>query len=841
MNSAAAPGIDAGRRRRQLPADVSAFVGRTDELAALAALLRRGRHVTVTGPGGVGKTRLALRAAADAANRYAHGTRLVDLSGLADAALVPVAVAQGLGLRGRDPGPVPAAVLDHLRGQRLLLILDTCEHLTAAVARFASHVLRETNGITILATSRQPLQLAGEAVLRLGPLPVPDAGRDPGPGDAVELFATRAAAARPGFTISDAELPDVIRICRRLDGVPLGVELAAVRTRALPLAELADRLDASFSVLAGARRGAVPRHQTLQAAIDWSHGLCTEAERALWERLSVFAGSFDLAAALDVAACPLVPADQVGDVLAALVDKSVVLRSDGPAASGAPGPDHPRPDPAGPGYRLIASVREYGADRLEAAGQEADVRRRNTRRHLRRALGFRRHLLADDQAVRLRELRAQHSDLRAALEHGFGAAEPDRRRDAARLATALLPYWLMSGRLREGIRWQDAVLGLPAGPSAGLSAGPSAAVASALANRAVLGAMLGRPEAVADAREAVAIAARAGDDRAGGLCYLALQLALGLGGAYRESVEAAGQASPRLTAAGADTALRCLDVQLGHAHQLSGNFTAAAAAGERALAGLGPGERWLHGYVAITSALALYHQPGRRPECADAAGEALRAMRDLGDPVGEAYALDVLGWLAADDGRLERSAWLLGAAQARWELTGGRLGGNAGLEEHRARSAAAGARVLGADRCAELSARGAGTPIEQVVALVVAGDDTLPSVPGPRTAGDDRAGTTAGHGGGNGGGDGGGDGGRDGQADAGELTSREREIAALVAGGLSNRQIADRLFISRRTVDAHVNHIYAKLRISSRVQLTIWERDRGPGDRPDQLSPTTRS
>ena len=284
-------------------------------------------------------------------------------------------MAQGLGLHGRDPRPARAAVLDHLRGQRLLLILDTCEHLTAAVARFAAHVLRETDGITILATSRQPLHLAGEEVLRLGPLPVPDAGRDPGPGGAVELFANRAAAALRGFTISDAELPDVIRICRRLDGIPLGVELAAVRVRALPLAELADRLDASFSVLAGARRGAVPRHQTLRAAIDWSYGLCTEAERALWGRLSVFAGSFDLAAARDVAACPLVPADQVGDVLAALVDKSVVLRG------------HDGDDPAaGPGYRLIDSVREYGAERLAAADQEADGRRRHVRRYLRLAL-----------------------------------------------------------------------------------------------------------------------------------------------------------------------------------------------------------------------------------------------------------------------------------------------------------------------------------------------------------------------------------------------------------------------------------------------------------------------
>src|ERR1700722_14978974 len=405
MNSAAAPGIDAGRRRRQLPAELSAFVGRTDELAALADLLRRGRHVTVTGPGGVGKTRLALRAAAGAGGRPADGTRPVELSGLADAALLPAAVAQCLGLPGRDPRSARAAVLDHLRGKRLLLIFDTCEHLTVPVARFPSRLLREADGITILATSRQPLHLAGEQVLRLGPLPVPDGGRDPAPGGAVELFATRAAAAAHGFTVSEAELPDVIRICRRLDGLPLGLELAAVRVRALPLPELADRLDASFSVLAGARRGAMPQHQTLRAAIDWSFGLCTEAERAVWERLSVFAGAFDLAAARDVAACALVPAGQVGDVLADLVDKSVVLRGDGLG--------HGLADGSGARYRLTGPAREYGAERLAAADQEADARRRHARRYRRMARSFLRHLLADDQAARLRALRAEHGALSA--------------------------------------------------------------------------------------------------------------------------------------------------------------------------------------------------------------------------------------------------------------------------------------------------------------------------------------------------------------------------------------------------------------------------------------------
>jgi predicted ATPase/DNA-binding CsgD family transcriptional regulator len=819
MNSAATPGIDTGRRR--LPAEVSAFVGRTDELAALAALLRRGRHVTVTGPGGVGKTRLALRAAADAANRYADGTCLVELSDLAQAALLPAAVAQALGLRGRDPRRTHAAVLDHLRGRRLLLVLDTCEHLTAAVARFAAQVLREAEGITIVTTSRQPLHLAGERVLRLGPLPVPDIGRDPGPGDAVELFATRVGAAAGGFAIPDAALPTVISICRRLDGVPLAVELAAVRARALPLAELAERLDAGYSVLAGARRGAVPRQQTLRSSIDWSYELCTPAERAVLERLSVFAGSFDHAAARDVAACPLVPAEQVGDVLAGLVDKSVVGRAD-PAAV--------RADPAAVRgdelrYRLANSVREYAAERLAAAGQEADCRRRHARRYLRMARSFRRRLLADDQTASLRELRAEHADLSAALEHGFAAVEPERRRAAGRLAVVLLPYWLMSGRLLDGIRWQDAAIATADPVSAG--------AASARANRAVLGAMVGLAAAAADAREAIAMAARIGDDRAGGLGYLALQLALGLGlgGADREAVEAGESARLRLTAVGADAALRCLDVQLGQTHQLSGNFTAAVAAGQRALAGLGPGERWLHGYVAVTSALAHYRQPGRRPECADAAGAALRALQDLGDPVGEAYALEVLGWLAADDGQFERCGWLLGAAQARWGRAGGRLGGNPVLEAHRARSAAAAARVLGSERYAKLQARGADTPIEQIHALVMTGDDAPPSVPAPRAAGDD----------GLGGGAGGFGGGAAGQADGEELTGREREIASRVAGGLSNRDIADRLFISRRTVDAHVNHIYAKLRISSRVQLTIWERDRRADARADKLSPSTRA
>jgi len=804
MNSAAVAGVEAGRRR--LPVEVSAFVGRAGELQTLAGLLRGGRQVTVTGPGGVGKTRLALRAAADTADHYPDGICLVELCGLTDAGLLPMTVAQSLGLRGHDLRSTHAAVLDHLRGKRLLLILDTCEHLARACSQFAARLLRTADEVAVLATSRQPLHVPGEQVLRLGPLPVPGIGRDPAPGDAVELFAKRAAAALPGFAVTDADRPDVIRLCRRLDGIPLAVELAAVRVRALPLAELAERLEARFSVLTGARRGTVPRHRTLRAAIEWSYGLCTEAEQAVWNRLSVFAGPFDLAAARDVAACPPVPGERVAAVLAGLVDKSVVLRV-GDAR-----------------YRLLGSEREYGAERLAQSGQQAECRRRHARRYLTMARGLSRHLLADDQAARLRALRAEHADVSAVLAYGFAADDPRWQRDATRLAAALLPYWLMSGLLPEGIHWQDAALAR--------FREPSAERASALASRATLGAVLGLPESAEHAREAVIVAARAGDDWGQARGYLALQLALGLRGEYAVAVEAAGEARRRLSALGADVALRCLDVQLAQTHQIGGNPAAAAEAGQRALAGLGPGERWLHGHVLIASALALYRVPGRETECARAAGEALRAMRDLSNPIGEACALDVLGWLAADAGRCQRAAWLLGAAQTRWLRAGGRQsGGKAVMAGHHKRSADAAARALGPDWYAELHARGAGLPLDQLVefavGLAVPGGNAPPGgapgglrpgvvslsgrpllgVPEPRATRDDVARRPPG------------------RADGEELTGREREIAALVTLGLPNRDIAARLFISRRTVDAHINHIFAKLGLSSRVQLANWARD----------------
>ena len=785
-------GFDARRYRGRLPAEVTGFVGRGNELAWLATLLGSARLVTVVGPGGVGKTRVALRAAARAADDYPDGVWLAELSGLRDPALLPNAVASCLGIPEQDDRSQLAAVLDHLRTRRLLLILDTCEHLVDACALLAEAVLRQTAAVTLLTTSRQPLDVPGEHTFRLQPLPVPgpeDAIAAAGAGDAVELFAQRAMAAVPGFAVNAVNRADVIRLCRRLDGIPLAIELAAVRLRALPLPELTDRLESRFHVLTGGRRGTVSRHQTLRTAIEWSYSLCTPAERALWDRLSVFAGSFDVAAAEDVAACAMVPRDRVLQVLVSLVDKSVVLR-DGPGAC------------AGTRYRLLDSLREFAAERLAQAGGETDCRARHISRYLAMARRFGRRFADGDQLERLRQLRAEHDNIRAALEYAF--AGPGWDRDAAELACVLYGYWHISGSLREGAYWLDKVL-----ESAPVSTSPSRERASALIDRALIGAVQGHPDAVAQAREGTGLAAELGDE---GLCargYLALNLALTMAGYHAEAIDAGTQARRRLTAVNSRAGLICLDAQMGLLYELSGNFDRSVESCQQGLRALDAGERWLRSYLHLISALALYQQPGKEADCAQALRQGLTAKHEIGDFVGGAFALELLAWLAADAGRCGRAAWLLGSAHSQWERAGTRLGNNAIMEEFHQRAVAKVAGALGAASYGSLHAAGAAQLFDEIVPLAVGEADEL-------TAGAPGAGSR-------------------GRADGG-LTKREQQIAALVASGLSNRKIAEKLVISKRTVDAHVDHIFAKLGISSRVQLTVWLRERLPRARSGQLS-----
>jgi predicted ATPase/DNA-binding CsgD family transcriptional regulator len=795
------------QRPGELPLEVTGFVGRGGELAELTGLLRTARLVTVTGPGGVGKTRIALRAVAQLAqnqsaqpqsaqpqsaqpqsaetglaSEFPDGAWLVELSGLHDPELLPDTVATGLGLAGNENHSRLDAILDHLRDQRLLLILDTCEHLIDACAMLADVLLRATP-VTVLATSRQPLAVPGEHTLAIPPLPVPDpSARTAGDGDAVELFAQCAAAAVPGFAVTDANRACVIRLCRRLDGVPLAIELATVRLRAIPLEQLVDRLEDRFRLLAGGRRASLPHHQTIRAATEWSYDLCSPDEQLLWARLSAFAGSFDVEAAEQVCADERLDARDVLATLIGLVDKSVVLRVD------MQGTDGTR-------YILLDTIREFGVEKLAARGEEEMIRERHLDRYLGLALHLGENPLADDQVPCYRRLRLEHADLRAALEYALAA--PGRLRDAAAMAISLDGYWQMSSTPGEGRHWLGKVL-----PRLGeLSRGR----ALALIIDGYLACLQDDVRAgLAELQQGIALAEERGDDRIRTRGYLNLTMALALNGGYEEAAQAGSTAYEGALAAGDTSMLIVLDSHVGYLNMLAGRPEEGLARCRSGLDRLGPdsGERWQQSYLLLLEGMCLFLL-GDLGASAEAFGTALAMKHEIADTTGTGYALEGTAWLAAAEQRCTRAAWLLGAADTRWQLVGGRLGRNATAEALHARAEQTVRDALGEERYRALHDRGAGYPLEEIVRLAAQDADDLPPSAEPGPAAPSPSPVPA-------------------------LTSREFEIAGLVGEGLSNRQIAERLVISKRTVDAHIEHIYGKLGVSSRVQLASWLRSAQP-------------
>jgi predicted ATPase len=343
-----------------LPAQVSSFVGRADELAAVRGLMAGSRLVTLTGVGGAGKTRLALQAAAGLLDGAGDGVWFADLAPLRDPDLVAVAVADALGVRLEPGRPAAEAVVQAVGGRSLLVLLDNCEHLVGACAKLADALLRNCPNLALLATSREPLGIDGERLYRVPSLGVPADGDDAETvraSEAVRLLADRGAAQGVQLAGDEAAAQVAGRICRRLDGIPLAIELAAARLRGMPAGELEARLDERFALLTGGSRAALPRQQTLRAMVDWSWELLTGAERAVLARLSVFAGGFGLPAAEAVAAGADVPAEEILEHLGALVDKSLVQF------------DHAGSGPSR--YRLLETVRQYAAGQLDAQGPAA--------------------------------------------------------------------------------------------------------------------------------------------------------------------------------------------------------------------------------------------------------------------------------------------------------------------------------------------------------------------------------------------------------------------------------------------------------------------------------------
>ncbi len=432
--------------RTNLPAQLTSFVGREKEIAEIKQLLASHRLVTLTGPGGTGKTRLALHVAAEVLATFPDGVWLVELAPLADAALVPRAVATVLGLREDAGRPILATLTDFLSARNLLLILDNCEHVVEACAHLADALLRACPKVVILASSREALGIAGEAPFRVPSLRTPDPRRLPSiktltQYDAVRLFVERGAAVLPGFTVTDTNAPALAQVCVRLDGIPLALELAAARVSVLRVEQIATRLDGRFRLLTGGSRTAVPRQQTLRASIDWSHDLLAEPERVLLRRLAVFVGGWTLEAAEAVCAGDGLDHDEVLDVLAQLVNKSLVVtdREQGQETR----------------YRLLETIRQYALERL-AASEGATIRHQHLAYVVQLAERAEPHLRAFEMVVWLDRLAAEHDNIRSALEW---ALETDGEA-ALRLAGALWWFWYLRGHGNEGGDWLERALSI---------------------------------------------------------------------------------------------------------------------------------------------------------------------------------------------------------------------------------------------------------------------------------------------------------------------------------------------------------------------------------------------
>jgi predicted ATPase/DNA-binding CsgD family transcriptional regulator len=426
----AAAAIPPSSPNHNLPLQVTHFFGREDEIAQVEARLAEQRLVTLVGPGGVGKTRLSLRVAEAQLRGHAHGVWLVELAPLVDAERVALQVAFILGVREEPERAIRQTLIAYLRGRQLLLVLDNCEHLLDACAQLTDGLLRACPALKILATSREPLGPAGEAVFPVSPLPVPDpqlAASVEGIGSiaSVSLFADRAGLVWPDFKVTEHNVATLARICRRIDGLPLAIEMAAARVNLLTVEQIASRLDDVFQLLTGGSRTALPRQQTLRATIDWSYNLLSEAERLLLQRLSVFAGGCGLEAAEAVCTGEGLAADAVLDLLASLVAKSLVgvtRRNSGVAR-----------------YSLLEMVRQYGREKLEQAGDTARRfgRQRDYFLTLAEAANSSANYRAWSDAAAL--LMSELDNLRAALEWSFG---DDTHPEAApRLVLGATDFW----------------------------------------------------------------------------------------------------------------------------------------------------------------------------------------------------------------------------------------------------------------------------------------------------------------------------------------------------------------------------------------------------------------
>ncbi|MCU0506429.1 MAG: LuxR C-terminal-related transcriptional regulator, partial [Chloroflexi bacterium] len=735
------------RRPGNLPAETTSFIGRRRELMELRRQLASTRLVTLVGPGGVGKTRLALRIGTDLARGSRDGAWIVELADVTDPALVANAMLAALDLRDQATADPRGVVLAHLREREILLLVDNCEHLLDATAELVAGILRTAPGVRVIATSREPLSVPGEHVIPVPPLELPRADVPESVGqlrsnESVGLFIERAAAASGRFDLTDANRAAVVDLCRRLDGLPLAIELAAVRTRALSVEEIDDRLADRFDLLTRGSRTAQPRHQALRTVLEWSHDLLAPDERIVLRRLCAFAGRFTLADAEAVCSSGDVPAARMLDVLSSLVDKSLVLKEEAPDRAC---------------YRLHETTREFAVLKAREAGEEEAIASRCTDHYVsacrRSAPDARYRLIAW-----LAWMEIEIDNIRAVLRRCLLAGDASRGDD---LVVSCSWFWITRATA-EGVRWLDAFLALePGDPDAragvffmrgflGVLQVDPVPARPLLARAAAASAAAGRPGVLVNALSMGAIAANMSGDRES---------------AARLLDEATGVAGG---APDAEAAIAILQARAIDALMRGDPEAVRVASREGARLSREAGDLWSLDVWLMNQAIAGLAER-RLDEARLLIAEALPIAHRIDDRVSQTHLLTCSACLAAASGQARLAAQLLGAAATVAAGAGASvMPFVAPLADGARRSAVA---ALGPARFEAAFDAGRGLDRDAAVRLALGG-----SIEATAAAGSTEA------------------------PDLGALSRREAEVARLVAEGMTNKEIGARLFISEHTV-----------------------------------------
>ncbi|MBC2637805.1 MULTISPECIES: protein kinase domain-containing protein [unclassified Rhodococcus (in: high G+C Gram-positive bacteria)] len=765
-SSSAGPYPRPGTSTGNLPVELTSFVGRRHELSEVKRWLGISHLVTLTGFGGVGKTRLALRAADSVRRGFTDGVWLVEFAELSDGSLLVDLVAAALGLRHHQVGDLSESLLDFLARRELLLVFDNCEQVVDAAAELSATLLRSCPRLRILATSREPLGIEGETVLSVPPLAVPAPDRRPSlrgtPSyDAVTLFSERAAAAVPTFALTEDNGGTVAQICHRLDGLPLPIELAAARLRALSPEQILQRLADRFTLLTRGSRNAPTRQQTMRLCVDWSFELCTSAEQLVWARLSVFAGSVELDAAEQICGSDM-DAQEVLDSLTSLVDKSILIREEAGTVVR---------------FRLLDILRDYGREKAHVDEGYTELRCRHRDWYRQLALAAEAEWISSRQLDWIARLDREQTNFRESMEFCLS----DDASVGLTIAAALEPFWRARGLFSEGRRWLDRLLAQPWQT-------PTVDRVKALHAHSVLAELQGDLTAAAGSvTEGRRVAQQLTDSTADAF------VALGEGtlALYRgDFAHARSLLETALEGFGAHDPSR-IEVlhMLGRACDQAGDGHRAIEYYSQALAITEACSEVVHRAPTLRALGIAAWRQSDRPRTVRLLEQALQLSRQVGDRRTTATCLEVLAWVAAEDNDARRAAVLMGAAEDLVRSVGTFTLWFQNLLNYHDECERRTIQALGERTYASSRGEGQGLGLDAAIAYALG-----EKAPTPQPA----AGETA------------------------KLTKRERQIAEAVAEGLTNRAIATRLVISPRTVQGHVEHILSKLGFNTRAQIAAW-------------------